>query len=152
MDFAPYIDRLFRQAPDRRHEIRRNPITGGRWVKGKDRVKLQKQAACRALVARAWAAWRNPEMPPLPLTDLECASLKMQGGINYLWSEFATSLLLLNYDSRHPSFELYARGVMASPLAPDFIRNDPQLQKRFPPRPLPVIGPGLVWSPAVSSS
>jgi hypothetical protein len=153
MDFAPYVDRLFREAPDSRLEIRRNPITGGRWIKGKDRLKPQKEAACRALVARAWAEWHNPEMPPLPLSDMECASLKPKGGIEYLWSEFATSLWLRKYDTfEHPPFELYARGVMASPLAPDFIRNDPQLQKRFPPRPLPGIGPGLVWSPAVRRS
>ena len=71
--------------------------------------------------------------------------------IDYLWSEYASSLRILNYDDfRHPSFEQYARGVMASPLAPDFITKDPTLLKRFPLRHLPGLGSGLCWIPAKS--
>jgi hypothetical protein len=51
-----------------------------------------------------------------------------------------------DYDTAgHPRFEEYARGVMASPLAPDFVRNDPELLKRYPPTPLAGLGAGLIW-------
>jgi hypothetical protein len=147
MDFKPYVDRLFREATDRSYSLRQNPITGGRWLNGVDRVRPQKEAACRALVARAWFAWSNPDMPALPLSDEERSDLKRLPGSDYILSEYATSLALQDYDTfRHPSFEQYARGVMAYPSAPEFIRNDPQLLKRYPPRPLPGLGSGLCWN------
>jgi hypothetical protein len=36
---------------------------------------------------------------------------------------------------------------MASDYAPDFIKNDEELRKRFPPRALNGLGPALVWEP-----
>jgi hypothetical protein len=36
---------------------------------------------------------------------------------------------------------------MASEYAPDFIKKDEELQRRFPPRPLAGLGPALVWEP-----
>jgi len=146
VDFRPHVDLLFSELPRRHGSLCENPVTGGCFVRGLDSIRSQKKAACRALVARAWAAWANPGMPPLPLSANERHDLKDRLGIDYLWSEYASSLRIRNYDSTwHPSFEQYARGVMASPLAPDFITKDPRLLKRFPPRPLPGLGPGLCW-------
>jgi hypothetical protein len=153
VDFKPYVDRLFREAPDRRDEIRQNPVTGGHWMNGLDPVRPQKDAACRVLVARAEFAYWNPGLPPFPLSVLERAELKRRMGVDYLVAQYAVSLEGQRYDTvRHPSFEQYARGVMACPLAPDFITKDPQLLKRFPPSPLQGLGPGLVWNPPKLSS
>ena len=64
-------------------------------------------------------------------------------------SVYARSLKAQKYRSiAHPCFPLYARGVMASPFSPDFIRHDQALLKHYPPRPLAELGPGLYWSPA----
>jgi hypothetical protein len=108
----------------------------------------QKRAACRALVAREVFAFRNPGMPPLPLSYAEREELKGKGGENYLVSVYARSLAAQKYRSTvHPGFSVYARGVMASPFAPDFIKQDQALLKRYPPRPLGGLGPGLCWRP-----
>jgi hypothetical protein len=152
MDFRPYVDRLFRDAPDRLKPTRQNPVTGACWVRGVDRPGPQKRASRRALVAREVFAWKNPGMPPLPLSYAEREKLKENGGPDYIESVYARSLKAQKYDSTvHPGFPLYARGVMASPFTPDFIKHDPAILKDYPPRPLGGLGPGLYWSPAKPS-
>ena len=152
MDFRPYVDRLFREAPDRLSPTRQNPVTGSSWVSGLDRPGPQKRAARRALVAREVFAWKNPGMPPLPLSYAEREKLKGKSGVDYIVSVYARSLKAQKYRSiAHPCFPIYARGVMASPFSPDFIIQDQALLKRYPPRPLGGLGPGLYWSPAKSS-
>jgi hypothetical protein len=49
--------------------------------------------------------------------------------------------------TEHPSFDNYACGVMASEYAPDLIKKDEELQRRFPPCQLTGLGPGLCWEP-----
>jgi hypothetical protein len=154
MDYRPYVDKLFKNAPDRYEEIRTNPVTGSRWVKGERVVAQQKRAACRALVTREWFAWDNqdnPHLPPLPLSYNEREALKGQGGVGYIVSVYARSLEARNNDLvGPPSFHTYACGVMASPYAPDFIKNDPDLLKCYPPRALPGLGAGLYLDPDAS--
>ena len=55
---------------------------------------------------------------------------------------YARSLWALDYNvQQHASFDDYARGVMASEeYAPDFIRKNEELQRRFPPRFLKGLG------------
>jgi hypothetical protein len=108
----------------------------------------QKRLGRRAKVARKWFAVSGPpDAPPLPLWYDEREDLKV-GGLKHLVAEYACSLACLDFDvEKHPSFNDYARGVMASEHAPDFLKKDKQLQKRFPPRPLTGLEPGLVWKP-----
>jgi hypothetical protein len=150
MDFKPFVDKLFKKIEKSSHPyetLRRNPVTGGCWVKGLDRVKPQKEEACRRLVARRWFAWDNPGLPRLPLSQIRRHPYKMKQGITWVVAEYDASLECNKYDTfRHPDFTEYARGVMASPLAPDFIKNDPQLLKDYPPRPLKGLGSGMVWT------
>jgi hypothetical protein len=40
-----------------------------------------------------------------------------------------------------------ACGVIASPYAPPFIKNDENLRKLYPPQPLDGLGSGLIWRP-----
>src|SRR5262249_59337690 len=64
---ASQVDLMFREADDRMYETRTNPVTGGRWVRGLDPIKRQKQDAYRALKAREWFAVTAPhDAPPLP--------------------------------------------------------------------------------------
>jgi hypothetical protein len=123
MNFRPYVERLFREAPDRTYSIRRNPVTGSQWMRGADPIKPQKDIACRALVARARFAWDNPGLPPLPLSYEEREDMK-RGGLPHIIAWYARSLADRYYRdlAGHVSFTPYAWGVMASPYAPDFIK------------------------------
>jgi hypothetical protein len=102
----------------------------------------------RAIAARNWFE-RNgpPDARPLPLGYDEREALK-HGGVDHIVAWYATSLACRDYAvEKHPSFDDYARGVMASDFAPEFITQDEELRKRFPPRLLKGLGPGLVWEP-----
>jgi hypothetical protein len=146
LEIRSQVDRMFFETGGRSGEIVENPVTGSKWVKGLDPEEQQKQDACWALLARKrFAEEGPPDAPPLPLTSGERERLK-GGGLPHILAWYAASLLRLDYDLEvHPSFEDYARGVMASPLAPDFIKRDPELNRRFPPKPLGGLGHGLVW-------
>ena len=98
--------------------------------------------------ARTWFADNGPpDLQPLPLGYNERERLK-HGGADHILAWYARSLDGQDYDVyAHPSFYDYARGVMASEFAPYFIKNDEALKKRFPPRELPGMGPGLWWEP-----
>ena len=100
----------------------------------------------RAKCAREWFAKNGPpDLQPLPLGYAERERLKA-GGAAHIVAWYARSLANLKYHfGEHPSFDTYARGVMASEFAPEFIKNNPDLLKRFPPRHLDGLGPGLEW-------
>jgi hypothetical protein len=102
----------------------------------------------RALAARKWFELSSPpDAPPLPLGYNEREHLKV-GGLKHLVAWYACSLACRDYAvNKHPSFYDYACGVMASEHAPYFIKEDEELQRRFPPWPLKGLGPGLVWEP-----
>jgi hypothetical protein len=105
----------------------------------------------RALAARKWFADNGPpDLQPLPLGYNEREALK-HGGADHILAWYSRSLDGRNYDVlEHPSFDDYARGVMASEHAPDFIRTEDttgELHRRFPPRHLYGLGPGLYWDP-----
>ena len=103
----------------------------------------------RALAARIWFAKHGPpDLQPLPLGYDEREALK-DGGARHILAWFARSLASLDYDfEMHPSFLNYARGVMTSPYTGvDCIKKNKELRKRFPPRLLPGLGPGLMWNP-----
>jgi hypothetical protein len=111
-------------------------------------AKLDTWRRNRALNAQSWfASHAPPDAPPLPLSYGDREDMK-RGGLSHIVAWFAQSLEARDYDfDTHPSFEEYARGVMASAHAPDFIKEDQQLQMRFGRRLLPGIGPGLYWDP-----
>jgi len=107
-----------------------------------------------ALAARRWYAKHGPQdLQPLPLGYAEREDLKRerhqkQGNASYMLALYARSLDQADYDfDKHPTFEVYASGVMASKYAPPFFNDDEDLRRRFPPRPLLYLGPGVVWVP-----
>ena len=68
-----------------------------------------------------------PDASELPLSYQERERLKVCG-VNYIISVFGRSLAYRDFRTEgHPNFDEYARGVMASELAPPFIREDEQL-------------------------
>lgn len=144
-----YIDRLFKDAAPWRGELCENPVTGGYWLPGADPISRQKKMAGRALLAQEWFAVYGPHnAPPLPLSDSELEDLKYTDPLSYIVSCFAYSLRAHNWDfSSHPSFEDFARGVLAAGYAPDFVKEDEALRKRYPPCPLCGLNPGNCWEP-----
>ena len=86
-----------------------------------------------------------PDASELPLSYQERERLKVCG-VNYIISVFGRSLAYRDFRTEgHPNFDEYARGVMASEMAPPFIREDEQLLRQYPPEPLKGMGPGLQW-------
>jgi hypothetical protein len=148
MDYKAEVDQIFREAFLPRGSICENPVTGGKFVRGVDPIKPQKQRAERALRARDWfARHAPPDAPSLPLCYGDREDLK-RGGLPHIVAWFARSLEARAYDyHEHPSFDDYARGVLASPYAPEFITQDRELLRRFPAFPLSGLGPGLYWDP-----
>ena len=149
-DARSYVNHVFDNASDRHDTVRENPFTGGIFVPRLDPIATQKEDATRALLARRLFAKIGPQdvdLQPLPLGYEERESLK-SGGASHVLAWYARSLEAREYDVKeHPPFIDYARGVMASEHAPDFIKNDTALQKRFPPRPLHGLISGLYWLP-----
>jgi hypothetical protein len=108
---------------------------------------LEQQAQ---LAQEHFAANGPPDAPRLPLSYDEREDLKT-GGRSTIVALFARSWEGQRYNLlEHPAFDDYARGVMTSDYSPDFIKNDPALLRRFPPRSLPGLGPGLCWQPPKS--
>ena len=144
-----HVDGLFADAAPSRGHLCRNPVVGGEWVVGADPVEPQKQIAQRALVAREWfAIYGPPDAPLLPLDGPDQGYLRYHEPFQHLVAEYARSLAANKWEfHRHPSFEDFARGALASEYSPKFTRENAALLKRFPPCPLPGLGPGQIWSP-----
>jgi hypothetical protein len=142
------VDRLFDEQAGQRGEWCECPIIECRYVVGVDPIEELKEKAVRALIAREWFTQNGPpDAPPLPLNYGDREHLK-HGGFDHIVAWYARSLWTRGYDvEEHPSFYDFACGVMASQETLNFITEDEELRKRFPPRPLPGLGSGLIWKP-----
>ena len=134
--------------------MRRNPVTGGCWVPGIDPIRPQKKAALRALLAREWFAQHAPpDAPPLPVSVAERENVRLSANrLNLIVAYFARSSESGKYNfNEHPSFEDYAQGLFASTHMDAYLKawllEDSDLANRYPPSPLPGLGPGLYWDP-----
>ena len=86
-----------------------------------------------------------PDAPALPLSYDEREDLKV-GGLPHIVSWYGRSWEARRYNLlEHPSFDDYARGLMAWEHTPYFIKNNEELLRRFPPRALPGLGLALRW-------
>ena len=103
------------------------------------------------LAREAFALNGPPDAPLLPIGYDEREDTKRQGPLAKIVALYARSLENRKYDLReHPSFDDYARGVMASEYnGHSQMKEDEELKKRFPPRQLKGLGPGLYWEPPV---
>jgi hypothetical protein len=152
-----HVEELFKKnAPFRRGELRRNPVHAGWFVHGEDPIAPQKRVARRALLAREWFYEFGPrDAPPLPVSGYEIEDMRFahkfgsRAGFYHLIAHFARSLWCNDWDFNiHPTFEDFASSMLASDFAtPDFVKNDEELCKRYPPRALCTIVPGGIWKP-----
>lgn len=146
-DFKQKVDQLFAKVYDPNSDFCENPVTGEHFVPRLDPVRPRKQYAIRALQAQARFAEEKPaDMPDLPLHSRKDEDLKWQSPRNFLVGAYADSLRCRDFRLEgHPDFETFARGLMASPWTPEEFRNDPELLRRYPPKPLKGLRPGLVF-------
>jgi hypothetical protein len=142
-----HVDREFREAPDRFGMSRTNPIVGSGFTR-LDPVEDQKRVAYKALLAQAWLASQMPDGLTLPVHPDEIEDMRWKGGVRSVVGFFARSALSRSYNFvEHPSFDEFARGLMACVYAPDLVRDDEDLRRRFPPKLLNGLGPGCRWLP-----
>ncbi len=118
-------------------------------ISGVDLLTEQRGEQKQAQRARKpFAENGSADAPPLPLDYDEREALK-RGGQDHIVALFARSLAGQGYDwQKHPSFYEYACGIMASEnIVPD-VKNDEELKKRYPPRPLNGLSErDLCWRP-----
>ena len=137
------VDSLFKANAARYGEICDWPVIGGHYVSGFDPIEATRETAVCALLARDGFAHNGPpDAQPLPLSCDERERLKV-GGLKHLLAWYARSLACLDYAvEKHPSFDDHA-----SDHAPDFIKENEELRRRFPAQKLIGLGPGLIWEP-----
>jgi hypothetical protein len=142
IEIKKYVDGLFKA--NRKLDVARLPITEEWYAPKEDNIRPMKKYVCAALEAREWFYENGPpDVQPLPLSDAERERLK-SGGVKHILAWYARSLSGLKYNVKeHPSFDDYACGVMASQYTPYFVKNNPELQRRFPARPLDRLDSGL---------
>ena len=138
------VERLFSETTASHGEVYENPVTGGRFVYGIEPIEPQKQAACRALLAREWFALNGPaDAPQLPIAYEEREYLKWRTGrpLDYVVAQYARSLGT-HYDmTEHPSFSEFVSGLLwdhdnggsGLPLSPEGLA---ELKRRYPPQKL----------------
>jgi hypothetical protein len=143
------VDQLFDEIDAKRGDICRNPVTGGGFVWGIDPIATQKKEAIAALRAQEWFAVNGPrDAPPLPLSHDDVEDYRNARGLKGVVGFYARSLSRQDYDVRkHPSFDDFARGLMAINTGLWHIEKDAQLRMRFPPRPLEGMTPSAFWAP-----
>jgi hypothetical protein len=116
---------------------------------------LRSKLRGEARFAQHFVHYMGPrDAPLLPLSNLKYQQLMSSGGgIKQITAWYARSLTVFGYDVLdHPDFETFGSGVMASPVAPHHILNDPALKRRFPPRALAGLDAGLIWSPTAAGA
>jgi hypothetical protein len=148
------VDRLFDGLDAKRGDCCDNPVTGGGFIWGIDPISAQKREAIVALRAREWFAINGPpDAPPLPLSYADVEDYRNARGLKGVVGFYARSLSREGYGRKaydteqHPSFEDFARGLMAIDTGLWGIEKDKKLRKRFPPRPLVGMTPGAYWAP-----
>ena len=132
------VDRLFGDVKAQRGECCVLPFTGARIVWGIDPIAPEKKKAISALRARDWFAVNGPpDAPVLPLSSNDVEDYRHARGLKGVVGFYARSLARQGYDvKKHPSFDDFARGLMAINTGLWGIEKDEALRKRFPPRPL----------------
>jgi hypothetical protein len=146
---AREVDRLFAELNAKPGECCGNPVAGGGFVWGLDPIAQQKKEAIVRLLAREWFAVNGPpDAPPFPLSSNDVEDYRIARGLKGIVGFYARSLSRQGYDvQKHPSFDDFARGLMAINTGLWGIEKDAQLRMRFPPRPLEGMTPSAFWAP-----
>src|SRR5262249_12696101 len=113
-------------------------------------VGILKPLAFAALVAHAQFHWdKPPGFPELPISFDACLTMKERCDKRaQLVGCFALSLLRAKWSEKHPAFKRFCRGLMEDTRTPKQLREDPELQKMFPPKLLRGLVEGPYWCTA----
>ena len=153
------VERLFKENPPVYDQLCTNPVVDADYVGGLDPIKPQKEKARRALLAREWFRLHGPEdVQPLPVCYEQRERLMGHGILlHHILKWYARSLEGRKFDvMEHPPFADFVRGVLWEwelPVGGFVARlNYPpeqlqELKRRYPPRMLKGMGPGLHWLP-----
>jgi hypothetical protein len=150
------VERLFAEHPPIRGAFCTNPITGGHYIGIEDPTEEQKRDARLALRTRQWFAQHGPrDAQPLPLSvdEIDDKYRPPPGrnpALHFIVCKYAASLRCCGYDyDLHPSFAEFAAGLLFYERAQDFVRNDEEMRKRYPPHRLrSVENLSCVWVPS----
>jgi hypothetical protein len=141
-EFTGRARMLLERGEHRWGNTRRNPVTGAMFVHGEDPIDRQIEAAAVALRARDRFAREHPSLPLLPLNYADRERAKRGPDnfrIEHALAHFARSLEAHQYDlDRHPSFEVYMRGLLCCQRLREMYTLIAHL---FPPHPLPGLVP-----------
>jgi hypothetical protein len=146
-EFERHVDELV-AAHRRGCVVVKSPIFSGP-VQISEIPKL-KQLIHNGLRARAWHERYGPIYGRrLPLTELErIAMFCSENNALHLVALYAISLQGRDFDYlTHPLYFDYARGVLASEHAKDYLREDPDLLREFPPKELGGLDERCRWRP-----
>jgi hypothetical protein len=152
-EYNEIMDDLYylRFVDEGRHEGKfvRVPVLGRLYCAGdEERAFELKQQTKAYLFARKYYRLYGPSWAPrLPATDAGIEQLEQDEDVAWnLWGCFAASLRDVAWNLKvHPSFSVYASGVMAYVHTPLMIRGNKQLRAAFLPRPLAGIDMELRW-------
>lgn len=148
-DFKKDVDRLFNQLNPQHGAIVLNPVTESKFVWGVDPIEPQKYIAEKALRARAWFRTHGPVGIELPLSRWERDRLKrFDRPVGYVVSMFGYSIYVRDFEVEgHPLFPEFAAGALTLTHLPTAVRENPEVRRLYPPRPLPGLDRYLIWQP-----
>jgi hypothetical protein len=139
-------DLLVKEAFEERCRLAKPAFHFGRRTEQELHAELVREVA-RTLAAQwheesapAWACQLPVELQVCEsLIYNDCNALKLLGyyGRSMLWSGW-------NFE-RHPDFNTYCRGIMASRIGPMDVRMDEELLQMFPPKALAGLTTPLQW-------
>jgi len=135
------FDREVRQALLREFHLAQAPVIGTLFnATDEAAIAKLKHQVCRVPGACEWHRRHAPSWAqPLPVSCSELYDRRLAdfSPKRKLLLHFGNSLRVLEWHyNQHPPFPTYAAGVLAHDFAPDELRNDSELVKEFPPRPL----------------
>jgi hypothetical protein len=148
------VDRLFSEIKAKHGECCDLPVTGAAIVWGVDPIRRRRRPRLsRSSLANGLrsTARRMPLRCPLSPHDVE--GYRHARGLKGVVGFYARSLARQDYGvRRHPSFEDFARGLMAINTGMWGMEKDENLKKRFPPRPLAGMTDSAFWHPQKSTN
>jgi hypothetical protein len=136
-------------APDWKRVILSAPFVEIHYAMFDDELIAElKDLICNALATQARFHASKPSWAPdLPLSLNAGRELKRKRDPRVrLVGYYGISQLVAKYDESHPAFEPFCRGLMADARTPKNLREDPDLQRLFPPKRLGLAPGGLAPS------
>jgi hypothetical protein len=139
------VKRLFekQRTTTERGRVRDPVLEAEYFIEDEERSQLLQQRACCALGARRWFRTHRPAWAPdLPISHSEIVKMRQHPSPRMrLVAWFSCSLATNEWNYKiHPPFAVYARGFMENGFTEAAVRNDPELKREYPARPLPGLG------------